>query len=240
MPNDFGPIYIETDMSRFPVEPFNTFSNLIFLAIFFYWLVRLWGNFRQHKLLTICLPILFVGYIGGTVYHATRSHNVWLFMDFMPIFTLAFIVAYFYWYKLLHNHLRILLYVFLPFVLTRTAIRALPYGRHLTISFGYALLGCFLVIPMSAYAIKYKSPHSRYLVFAITIFGIAILFRVADFEAAETVKSILPMGTHWLWHLFGGIAAFLAIKFVYEDGESRSHLSIAAVNSERRSFDGSI
>ena len=44
MPNDRGPIYLETLMGRFPVEPWNTFSNLLFLALIVFWFLRVRGH----------------------------------------------------------------------------------------------------------------------------------------------------------------------------------------------------
>ena len=41
MPGDFGPFYAETHMGRLPVEPWNTFSNLAFLAIAVYWAFKI-------------------------------------------------------------------------------------------------------------------------------------------------------------------------------------------------------
>ena len=40
MPNDNGPIYVETLMGRFPVEPWNTYSNLLFLALIVFWFLQ--------------------------------------------------------------------------------------------------------------------------------------------------------------------------------------------------------
>jgi hypothetical protein len=49
MPLDQGPTYIETIMGRFPVEPWNTASNLLFLVIILYWVWRLKGQIRAHR-----------------------------------------------------------------------------------------------------------------------------------------------------------------------------------------------
>ena len=88
-PNDSGPIYLETTQGGFPVEPFNTFSNTIFLLLIIYWSLRVYRNPGQHKFLAWVLPVIGVSYIGGTVYHATRSHEFWLRLDWMPIMLLC-------------------------------------------------------------------------------------------------------------------------------------------------------
>lgn len=60
--HDFGPLYAETDPSRFPVEPFNSVSNLIFLLVFIYYFRRTSLSFNQFPMTVSSLPILFVGY----------------------------------------------------------------------------------------------------------------------------------------------------------------------------------
>ena len=96
MPLDQGPIYLETIMGRFPVEPWNTASNLLFLVIILYWAWRLKGEIRAHRFIAGAIPVLIIGWVGGTVYHATRSHNLWLFMDFVPIALLAAAVSMYF------------------------------------------------------------------------------------------------------------------------------------------------
>ena len=97
---DQGPVYAETDLSAFPVECYATWSNLIFPILIGYWLWRLHGHYAHHRMLTIALPILAVGWIGGTIYHATRSHVVWLVMDWLPIAILVLIAAGWLWRRI--------------------------------------------------------------------------------------------------------------------------------------------
>ncbi|MCB9030662.1 MAG: hypothetical protein H6619_06380 [Deltaproteobacteria bacterium] len=63
-PNDFGPIYAETDMTQFPVEPFNTVSNVIFLLMILYFTYQTRLRYQSHPLLVTILPILSLGFIG--------------------------------------------------------------------------------------------------------------------------------------------------------------------------------
>ena len=99
-PHDFGPIYSETDLSRFPVEPWNSYSNLAFLALLSYWAIKIRPHWRHYLLLTIALPILALGFLGGTIYHATRSSRLWLVLDFGPIFMLAALAAFYFWWQI--------------------------------------------------------------------------------------------------------------------------------------------
>lgn len=100
-PNDTGPVYAETLAGRFPVEPFNTLSNLVFLFILVYWGVRVYKQPGEHRFLAWCLPVLGIGWVGGTLFHATRSHEVWLLMDWVPILLLCFAAVVYFIFKLI-------------------------------------------------------------------------------------------------------------------------------------------
>ena len=84
-PNDTGPIYQETIQGRLPVEPFNTFSNLIFIVILIYFGKKIYKNPKQHPFFLFAIPVIFISWIGGTMFHGTRSHQFWLLLDWLPI-----------------------------------------------------------------------------------------------------------------------------------------------------------
>jgi Ceramidase len=219
MPGDGGPLYIETDFSRFPVEPWNTVSNLIFLFIVIFWAWKIRKDERDHRLLGFGLVVLLVGFIGGTLYHANRSRRIWLLMDFLPILLLCISFAYSYWLRILGQHWKVLTYTILPFVVLRLLFPLLSLGRNGKISLGYASLAVFLIAPLATQSIKQKAPHGRLLLWAVGTFALALCFRIADFQAAEQVRATFPMGTHWLWHLLGGTATNFCIAFIFSDAQ---------------------
>ncbi len=45
---DSGSLYKETEFGRFPVEPFNTYSNLVFLLFFIFWIIKIWGDWSNN------------------------------------------------------------------------------------------------------------------------------------------------------------------------------------------------
>jgi len=57
LPGDVGPIYAETDMAHFPVEPLNTISNLIFLVLVIYWAYKTRMSVVRYPLIVIALPL---------------------------------------------------------------------------------------------------------------------------------------------------------------------------------------
>ncbi|SNY94825.1 hypothetical protein [Flagellimonas pacifica] len=210
-PNDSGPIYLETIEGRFPVEPFNTYSNLVFVALLIYWGAKVYKNPRRHLFLSWVLPIIAISYIGGTIFHATRSHEFWLRLDWMPIMLLCFtVVIYFifklskFWWK------RFLLIVII--LGTSFLLRILPIPAPLRISLGYIITASTILFPMVWYMAKTKWQNAHLTLLAFSIFGVAIYFRSIDLSQA-----FFPMGTHWLWHLLGGIAVHFLIAYIFKD-----------------------
>lgn len=211
LPHDTGPIYKETLMSRFPVEPFNTYSNLLFLAIIIYFGFKIFRRPKQHIFLSVAVPVIFIGYIGGTIYHATRSAEVWLYMDWVPIMLMCLAATIYFVYKTTPR----LGYRILWIALMLTAnfgIRALNVPHGLQISIGYVVTALTVLIPIFAYLYTTKWKNTQWVLLAIASFVVAIIFRTADKH-----QEFLEMGSHWLWHSFGAIAVFFLMNYIYKD-----------------------
>ena len=210
-PNDSGPIYLETTQGGFPVEPFNTFSNTIFLLLIIYWSLRVYRNPGQHRFLAWVLPVIGVSYIGGTVYHATRSHEFWLRLDWMPIMLLCASLVIYFICKLVHQWWQRL--VFIALLLSASILlRILPMPQGWGISLGYLITAATILIPITWYLAKTRGKNIGLVLTAFIIFGVAIFFRSIDLH-----QTLFPMGTHWLWHLFGGIAVHFLIAYLFKD-----------------------
>ncbi|MFD2563709.1 ceramidase domain-containing protein [Aquimarina rubra] len=213
IPNDSGPIYQETIMGRLPVEPFNTISNLVFLFVIIYFVIKVYKNPSQHLFLTFSLPVLAIGFIGGTLFHGTRSHQIWLFMDWVPIMILCMSAVFYFIFKLFRVWWKSIL-AFIIILSISIAIRMLPIPATVRISLGYVITAITVLLPIILYLIKTNGRHKEMIVLAFLFFTIAISFRSADMFWKT---DFLYMGTHWLWHLFGGISVFFLMQFVYKD-----------------------
>lgn len=222
IPNDSGPIYKETLMGRLPVEPFNTISNLIFLVIIIYFSIRIYKNVKQHRFLAFCMPILAIGFTGGTLFHGTRSHQIWLFMDWVPIMILCISAVFYFIFKLYKTWWKRLLAVII--ILSASfGVRLLPFPDTIRISLGYVVTAITVLLPIMLYLIKTKGVHKELIILAVFSFVIAVSFRSAD----KIVQvDWLFMGTHWLWHLFGGISVFFLMLYVYQDGLQKKYVGI--------------
>jgi hemolysin III len=210
-PNDTGPLYQETIAGRFPVEPFNTFSNLIFLVIIAYFVSKIYKEPKKHLFLWIALPIIFVSWIGGTIFHATRSHQVWLVMDWLPIMIVC-LAGILYFIGKIRKQWWQRVFIFLSILLLTSLPRFIDIPNNYRISVGYAFTGIAVLTPFFWYAYLQRWKNVRFLILGLLIFALAISFRTLDYTL-----EILPMGTHWLWHLFGGIAVFFLLYYIYKD-----------------------
>lgn len=210
-PNDSGPIYQETIAGRLPVEPFNTFSNLIFIVLLIYFGRKVYQNPRQYPFFLFAIPVIFVSWVGGTMFHGTRSHEFWLLLDWVPIMLVCLgAIVYFIgkikrnWWQRIGILLAILLVSILP--------RFLPIPVGYRTSFGYAVTALSVSTPLIWYAYKTHWKNVKYIAYGVLIFGMALLFRTLDNKI-----ELLPMGTHWLWHTFGGVAVFFLLYYIYKD-----------------------
>jgi hypothetical protein len=205
---DPGPLYRETISGllsgALPVEPWNTWSNLIFVIVAAHIAVKTRLDFRRYPLIVFSLPVLLLGWLGGTVYHATRSHLIWLILDFVPILILTTAAALVYWRTVVGS-----VWLALPCFLAvagvgRVASRLIGLDRSVGISIGYASMALAVVLPLTLVVKRAKWKSTHLLVGCFTSFLIAIACRILDkFE-----NSYIPMGTHFLWHLFGGISVW--------------------------------
>lgn len=218
-----GPVYVETDLTRIIVEPWNAASAGLFLAIVAYWAWRLRGRVREHLFIAVCLPLLLVGAVGGTVYHAFRGAAIWLMMDWMPIVILCVSFGVYLWSRVWRWWPMALTGVGALFLALRAAFTVLPIG--LAVNLAYAGMAAYVLVPAGVVLWRTRLRWAGYVVGAALCFAAAISARVVDAWAVEqaragldtagTVLTALPMGTHFLWHVFGALATHLAIAYVY-------------------------
>src|SRR5262245_28414121 len=118
---DGGPRYIETPPdpaapgAPFVAEPWNTVTASLFIWIALAWVWRLRGRYRDFPFLVTGLAILFVGGVGGTLFHGTRTARLYFLLDVVPISLLGVSGALFIAYQLINRKerwVRLLLLVF--------------------------------------------------------------------------------------------------------------------------------
>ncbi|WP_159799425.1 hypothetical protein [Flavobacterium sp. MK4S-17] len=209
-PPDGGMLYAETDLTRFFPEPLNMITSCFFLAIAIYWTFMLWGKGKQHTFLSFALVLLYIGGIGGTIYHGLRKWPFFIMMDWMPIMLLCvaagiyFMVRATKWY---YAVLFIIVYVAFQVFARKAMINS--GDLQLFININYAILASIVLVPVSIYLIKTQFVNGKWVGFALLAFILALTFRVSD------SWQWLEWGTHFLWHTFGAVAAFCMFQYIY-------------------------
>ncbi|WP_290476254.1 MULTISPECIES: hypothetical protein [unclassified Leeuwenhoekiella] len=217
-PNDSGPIYKETVAGRFPVEPFNTYSNFIFLFIVLYFFLKIYNRPRQHWFLMITLPLIFVGYVGGTLYHGLRSAEIWLLLDWVPIRGLSFLAVLYFIFKWKDTWSQRILFI-LAIGAAFIGLRYLPVPENIEHNLGYLINALSILIPVIGYLSKTSWKHAAWAFSGFFIFGCAIGFRFID---QRLDFEVFWMGTHWLWHLLGGLAVFCILNYIFLDNKAQA------------------
>jgi hypothetical protein len=203
----FGPQYCETPIGAaavsFPVEPFNTYSNLtiILFALVGFAIVGRRAP-RSLDLYILCLLLLATG-IGSFFFHGLRerwalSLDVWSGVLFL-------MALFFLWARRVMPLWQAVVFFAAFFFVTRyfDEIDLIPYGRWASIMPAVLLFGGYLIYRSAAFS-------KRGVIlgcFAICSTLLALTFRTIDGAACD----ILPVGTHFLWHGFLSAGAFMGI-----------------------------
>ena len=208
-PPDGGSLYAETNLENLFPEPLNAITSCFFLAIAFYWLFKLWGNFKGHPFLSYCLVLLFIGGIGGTTYHAFRLWRPFIMMDWLPIMLLCISAGVYFLAQLIKWYYAALLVV--AYVCFQIFFRKMMMSENmqLFVNINYAMMAALVLLPVLAYLIYTKWKDGKWVGIALISFIFALTFRIAD------KWEWLDSGTHFLWHTFGAIASFCMFNYIY-------------------------
>ncbi|RZJ64403.1 MAG: hypothetical protein EOO50_15715 [Flavobacterium sp.] len=216
MPADGGMLYTETNLDRLFPEPLNAITSLFFLVIAAYWLWKLRGEYREHSYLTLCVFLLLVGAIGGSIYHGLRQWRIFIMMDWLPIMLICVFTGVYFVAKLTRWYVAagvVLLYGLFQFFVRQQMRKG--DNVQLFINVNYAVLGMLVLFPVLAFLWKNKFANGKWVAYAWFAFMAALTFRIAD------GFYWLPFGTHFLWHTFGAVAAFCMLEFVYQVNKTR-------------------
>jgi hemolysin III len=208
---DGGPIYTETDLNQFIVEPWNAISSLLIVIPAIYWLWRVRNEYKNYWFLICCAPLMILGGTGSTLFHAFRESRFFLIMDVLPTALLTLSITIYFWIKLLKKWGYVFL-IIIPSMLVRYWIfTSEKLSEFMVINLSYIITGTLIGLPLLLILIKMKFYKFRQVVLAISFFILAIVFRGMDSKEIE----FLPMGTHFLWHAFTGFGAYFILSFLY-------------------------
>lgn len=209
LPPDGGMLYKETDMAQLFPEPFNAITAAFFLVLAIFWTFKIRGNFKGYPFLTYCLVLLYIGAIGGTVYHSFRQWPVFIMMDWLPIMLLCLSAGFYFvvqstrWY---YAVAMVVGYLVLMFALR---IWILADNASLFINVNYAIMASLVLFSVLRYLIYTQWKAGKWVGFALLSFVFALTFRIAD------QWEWFSFGTHFLWHTFGAVATFCMFNYIY-------------------------
>lgn len=206
---DGGPVYAETNLHHFIVEPWNAVSSLLIILPAVYWFFRIRKTWRSYEFMLFIIPLMILGGTGSTLFHAFRASRFFLFMDFLPEAVLTLALSIYLWIKVFRRWW----YVF--FVIVPTLfVRFFLFGKlpaHMAINLSYTITGIIAGLPIVILQFKTGFYKKGYVIGAILFFIAAILFRELDTYPFKW----LPMGTHFLWHAFSGAGAWFILAYLY-------------------------
>lgn len=203
--------YCERIDGSFWAEPLNAVTNAAFLvaALAGFWLWRRQGG--RDAITFVLTGLVFAIGIGSFLFHTIP--NRWtLLADVVPIQLFAFG----YFALALHRFFGLAGWMtaagtlaFLGLALGLSAAGRAMLPPVLAGSAGYAAFLLGLAGVALAMSRDPASSHQRRLVtLAGLVFAVSLTMRSTD----GAVCGILPLGTHWLWHLLNALVLYLLLR----------------------------
>ena len=133
-------------------------------------------------------------------------------MDYMPIMFIVLIASIYFWREVVGNWILVLTFTLLPIIIYRLIYETLALPHSISISIGYSVMALVVIVPTVLHCVLRHPAGWKFLAGAMASFCAAIAFRVLD---DMIPASLLPMGSHFLWHIFGGLCCFFMLYYVY-------------------------
>jgi hypothetical protein len=222
---DKGPIYAETLTGNPPFyEPWNSISSLFIAGAGLLFFFKVHKGQKGAGFIYFCAALLLTGGIGSTLFHGLRTSRWLVFMDFMPIVLVSLAVAFIFWQKVLKSN-ALAVVVILALTSLRGALYWQQNNLHIVgqglINISYFISGLTIFLPCLIFLVQSRFYKSTWLFLAIGLMLAALVFRTID----KDTTSLLPMGTHFLWHIASGIGAYYMGLYM---------LAIIALPNERK------
>lgn len=212
---DTGPLYHEFHAENLIKEPWNAYSSLFFFIPVIYWLWRLKGEYKENKFLVAILPLLFLNGLGSTLFHAFRSNQLFLVLDFMPAMIMNIIVGTFFWGKVWGKWYWGLLSMITFFTLGFIGMSFFSSNQNLAPNIGYAIIGTAFLTPILI--LLFRTNFYKWHLIALTFLclTLALFCRILDYPNPNPFPNVMPQGTHFLWHIISSFAVFFLGGYVY-------------------------
>jgi hypothetical protein len=212
---DGGPIYMETDPDRFIVEPWNALSSLLMLVPALFWLWKVRHQVNHYRFLCFAIFMVMLGGLGSALFHGFRASVFFLLLDVIPSALLTLSLSIYLWLKILRRWWYVFIILIPTFGLRFVFWNQVP--EHMAINLSYFITGMIIALPLIIILFKDSFKEWPAAALGIASFILALLFRQLD-----TVNIVsLPMGTHFLWHLFSAVGAFFILRYIHHLRDTR-------------------
>jgi hemolysin III len=205
---DGGHAYTETNLEKVIVEPWNFVTAALFVAVAVFWFLKIRKEISRFRFMFALLSLLLIGGVGGTIYHGFRWHRAFLMMDWMPIMLITFSASFYFFMKAWRKWWPAVI-LLMVFFFSQGALFNSGLPVQTAINVNYASMAVVVLFPIGWYLAKNGFRNGYLVGTALIFFGVALFFRWADTFAW------LPMGTHFLWHVFGLLAVHLMLLFLF-------------------------
>lgn len=221
----------ETVLGRFPAEPFNAVSNLAFLAIIVYWTWKTRFRIRLYPAIVLVMPLMLGAFIAGTMHHILRSGKVWHSLVLFCIFFAVLNTCIYLWYRVTDSWLKSFLCVLAVPLIFRIFLATISLPEKISIASVFVVMAMAIMIPAVIHCIKNHLKNLELLIISSLTFVIGLVFRETDHNLA----GIMPVGTHFLWHIFGTISVFFLLKYLFITDKTKSKKVFAELASSFKS-----
>ncbi len=192
--------YCERLGTEFWSEPINALTNLSFI------IAGIWGLSKKSKSYPLYLSLLALSIgIGSFLFH-TFATKLTQLADLIPIFLFTLVFVFFTFLNVLNltkNRAIVFSGIFvLVMVLIEILIPKSILGGSLL--YGPALITLFFV---AIQTFNRDRTLSKLYACVGSVFLISLVFRTIDLQICD----LIPLGTHFLWHLLNGVAVGLMI-----------------------------
>jgi energy-converting hydrogenase Eha subunit E len=210
---DFGPLYCETlinNSTNFPIEPVNTVTNIFAVVLGLAVIFWLYKSKKGNKILYLMAFGVFATGLGSTLWHGFRT-SLSLALDVYPGL-ITFLMVICYWPYLLGGRWWSYATIATIFGGVFAVVKLLPFlDNH-----NGPPVGMFFVLGAVGFTLSfltYKKTKDKLFLISIAFLTTAILAAVARTADLSTC-SLIPFGTHFLWHVFLGTTGAVAVVFL--------------------------
>jgi hemolysin III len=125
---------------------------------------------------------------------------------------LVLMASIYFWREIVGNWMWVCIFTLLPIIAYRIIYEFIALPHSISVSIGYSVMATVIIIPLILHCMRKYPAGWKSLTAALLTFIFAITFRTMDNGITTTE---LPMGTHFLWHIFGGLCSFFILYYVY-------------------------